>query len=101
MVPSGRQTNHEGEMLGWIHEARDTAAGIVVNPGAWTHTSVALLDALNAYEGPVIEVHVSQIHRREAFRHHSYVSLRADGVVAGFGVAGYVAAVRRVASLLG
>lgn len=96
-----RQTNHEGEMLGWIHEARDTAAGIVVNPGAWTHTSVALLDALNAYEGPVIEVHVSQIHRREAFRHHSYVSLRADGVVAGFGVAGYVAAVRRVASLLG
>ena len=95
-----RQTNHEGEMLDWIHAARGTVGGIVVNPGAWTHTSIALLDALNAYEGPVIEVHISQIHRREAFRHHSYVSRRADGVIAGLGVEGYAAAVRRIVQLL-
>ena len=96
-----RQTNHEGEMLDRIHAARETAAGLVVNPGAWSHTSVALLDALNAFEGPVIEVHISQIHRREAFRHHSYVSHRADAVIAGCGVQGYALAMLRMRALLG
>ena len=91
------QSNWEGQLIDWIHEARDTAAGIVINPGAFTHTSVAILDALNAYEGPVIEVHISNVHKREGFRHHSYVSLRADGVIAGLGIEGYVAGVRRVA----
>lgn len=95
-----RQTNHEGEMIGWIHAARGAVAGIVINPGAWTHTSVAILDALNAYEGPVIEVHISNIHKRESFRHQSYVSLRADGVIAGCGVEGYGLALRRIATLL-
>jgi 3-dehydroquinate dehydratase II len=89
-----RQSNHEGEIVGWIHEARETAAAIVINPAAYTHTSVAILDALHAFDGPVIEVHLSNVHRREAFRHHSYVSLRADGVIAGLGAAGYRAALR-------
>ncbi len=95
-----RQTNAEHEMIGWIHEARDAARAIVINPAAWTHTSVAILDALNAFEGPVIEVHLSNIHRREAFRHLSYVSLRADGVIAGMGPQGYVLALARVAQLV-
>lgn len=94
------QTNHEGEMLDRIHRARDGSAGIIINPGAWSHSSIALLDALNAFEGPVLEVHISNIHRREAFRHHSHVSLRADGVIAGFGTEGYLLALRRMASLL-
>ena len=96
-----RQSNHEGVLVDWIHEAREEAAAIVINPAALTHTSVAILDALHAFEGPVIEVHLTNVHRREAFRHHSYVSLRADGVIAGLGVEGYEAAVRRVRSLLG
>lgn len=94
-----RQSNHEGQLIDWIQEARGGAFGIVINPGAFTHTSVAILDALNAFDGPVLEVHVSNIHRRESFRHLSYVSLRAEGVIAGFGVEGYVAAVRRMVSL--
>ncbi|MBK8770627.1 MAG: type II 3-dehydroquinate dehydratase [Rhizobiales bacterium] len=95
-----RQSNSEGELVGWIHEAREKAKGIIINPGAYTHTSIAILDALNAFEGPVLEVHVSNVHKREAFRHHSYVSLRADGVIAGFGVEGYALAMRRMGSLL-
>ncbi|RWR09982.1 type II 3-dehydroquinate dehydratase [Paenirhodobacter populi] len=95
------QTNWEGQMIDWIHEARQTACGIVINPGAWTHTSVAILDALNTFEGPVIECHISNVHKREPFRHHSYVSLRADGVIAGLGIEGYALAVRRICSLLG
>lgn len=95
-----RQSNREYELIDWIHGARDGAGGIVINPGAFSHTSVAILDALNAFEGPVIEVHVSNIHKREAFRHHSYVSLRADGVIAGLGVEGYLLALRRMATLL-
>ncbi|ARC89236.1 type II 3-dehydroquinate dehydratase [Rhodovulum sp. MB263] len=95
------QSNHEGALVDWIHEARQSAAAIVINPAAFTHTSVALLDALNAFDGPVIEVHISNVHRREPFRHRSYVSLRADGVIAGCGVEGYELALRRVASLLG
>jgi 3-dehydroquinate dehydratase-2 len=96
-----RQSNHEGVLIDWVQEARGTAGGIVINPGAFTHTSIALLDALNAFAGQVIEVHISQVHRREAFRHHSYVSLRADGVIAGLGTEGYEAALRRMATLLG
>lgn len=94
-----RQSNHEGQIIDWIHGARDTAAAIVINPAAHTHTSVAILDALKAFEGPVIEVHISNVHQREAFRHHSYVSLRADGVIAGCGTQGYLLALRRVAAL--
>jgi len=94
------QSNHEGQIIDWIHEARDSAAGIIINPAAFTHTSVAILDALNAYDGPVIEVHISNVHKREAFRHHSYISARADGVIAGFGTEGYTLALRRMASLL-
>ena len=95
-----QQSNHEGQLVDWIQEARVAASGIVINPGAYTHTSVAILDALNAFDGPVIEVHISNIHKRESFRHHSYVSLRADGVIAGLGTEGYQAALRRMATLL-
>jgi 3-dehydroquinate dehydratase II len=95
------QSNHEGQIIEWIHEAREVACGIVINPGAFTHTSVAILDALNAFDGPVIEVHISQVHKREAFRHHSFVSYRADGVIAGLGLEGYAAAVRRICQLVG
>jgi len=94
------QSNHEGVVIHTIHEARQKAQGIVINPGAFTHTSVAILDALNAFEGPVIEVHISNVHKRESFRHHSYVSLRADAVIAGMGTEGYQAAIRRMATLL-
>lgn len=94
------QSNHEGQLVDWIQQARGTSAGIIINPGAYSHTSVAILDALNAFEGVVIEVHISQIHKREAFRHHSYVSHRADGVIAGCGTEGYLLALRRIASLL-
>ena len=94
------QSNHEGEIIDTIHRARDLAAGIIINPAAYTHTSVAILDALNAFDGPVLEVHISNVHKRESFRHHSYVSLRADGVIAGFGVQGYELALRRMAVLL-
>jgi 3-dehydroquinate dehydratase-2 len=94
------QSNHEGQLIDWIQEARGNSAGIIINPGAYTHTSVAILDALNTYEGPVLEVHISNIHKREAFRQHSYVSLRADGVIAGFGTEGYLLALRRMAGLL-
>ena len=94
-----RQSNHEGELVDWIQEAREKACGIAINPAAYTHTSVAILDALSAFEGPVIEVHISNIHKREAWRHHSYVSLRADGIIAGLGIEGYAAAVRRICNL--
>jgi 3-dehydroquinate dehydratase-2 len=93
------QSNHEGQLVDWIHEARDKAAGIIINPAAYTHTSVAILDALNAFEGPVLEVHISNVHKREAFRHHSYVSVRAEGVIAGFGTEGYQLALRRMRTL--
>jgi 3-dehydroquinate dehydratase-2 len=95
------QSNREYEIIDWIHAARDEAAGIVINPAAFTHTSVAILDALNTFDHPVIEVHISNVHKREAFRHHSYVSLRADGVIAGLGTEGYQLAIRRIASLTG
>jgi len=94
------QSNSEGQLIDWIHEAREKAEGIIINPGAYSHTSIAILDALSAFEGPVLEVHVSNIHKREAFRHHSHVSSRADGVMAGFGVQGYSLALQRMAHLV-
>ena len=96
-----RQSNWEGQIVDWIHEARENAVGIIINPAALTHTSVAVLDALQAFNGPVIEVHISQVHKRENFRHQSYVSHRADAVMAGFGVHGYALAMQHMAKLLG
>ncbi len=90
---AARQSNHEGELIDAIHAARvDGTTAIIINPAAYTHTSVAILDALNAFDDTVIEVHLSNVHKRESFRHHSYVSLRADGVIAGLGSQGYLAA---------
>ncbi|MBO0663647.1 type II 3-dehydroquinate dehydratase [Jiella sp. MQZ9-1] len=94
------QSNREYEIIDWIHEARETAAAIVINPGAFSHTSIAILDALNAFDGIVLEVHISNIHRRESFRHHSFVSHRAEGVIAGFGTNGYDFALTRAAQLI-
>ena len=94
------QSNREYEIIDWVHEARETASGIVINPAAFTHTSVAILDALNTFDHPIIEVHISNVHKREAFRHHSYVSPIASGVIAGFGTQGYVLAIQRLARLL-
>ena len=94
------QSNREYEIIDWIHEAREIAGGIVINPAAFTHYSVAILDALNAFDALVIEVHISNVHKREEFRHNSFVSMRADGVIAGFGTQGYLLALRRVAHLL-
>jgi 3-dehydroquinate dehydratase-2 len=95
-----RQTNHEGQLVDWIQEARGSADGIILNAGALTHTSVAVLDALNAAEVPVIEVHLSNIFRRERFRHHSYVSLAATGGIFGLGPQGYELALEAIASLI-
>jgi 3-dehydroquinate dehydratase-2 len=96
-----RQSNHEGEIVDWIHEARRTQAlAIVINPAGYSHTSVAILDALVASEVPVFEVHITNIHARESFRHHSYVSGVAKGVLCGFGVEGYGLALDGVAALL-
>lgn len=95
-----RQSNHEGQLIDWVHEARDHGSGLIVNAGGLTHTSIALLDALQAAELPVIEVHLSNIFRREPFRHHSYVSLAAKGVICGLGAKGYELAVEAMADLL-
>ncbi len=94
------QSNREYEIVDWIHEARETAVGIIINPAAFTHYSVAILDALNTFDYPVIEVHISNVHKREEFRHKSFVSLRADGVIAGLGTQGYTLALRRLALLI-
>lgn len=94
------QSNHEGALIDAIHAARTDCAGIIINPGAYSHTSVAIPDALTSVELPVAEVHLSNIHRREAFRHHSYVSAIADVVIAGAGPAGYEYAVRYLAGRL-
>jgi len=95
-----RQTNGEGELVTWVQECRARAAGIVINPAGYTTTSIALLDALLASELPVIEVHISNIHRREEFRHHSFVSKAAVGVICGLGVRGYALALQAMADLL-
>jgi 3-dehydroquinate dehydratase-2 len=92
-----RQTDSEGELLGWLHEAADSGDAVIINPGGWSHTSVVLPDALAALTGPVVEVHISNIAAREEFRHHSYVSAVADGVITGLGVQGYVLALRWLA----
>ena len=96
-----RQTNSEGELVTWVQECRARAAGIIINPAGYTTTSIALLDALLLTELPVIEVHITNIHRREEFRHHSYVSKAATGVICGLGVAGYALAMRAMAELVG
>lgn len=95
-----RQTNGEGELVSWVQECRGRANGIVINPAAYTHTSIALLDALYAVELPVIEIHISNIHRREEFRHHSYVSQVARGVICGLGVRGYAHALQAMADII-
>lgn len=95
-----RQTNHEGELVTWVQEARTAARGLIVNAAAYTHTSVALLDALLAVDRPVVEVHLSNIHKREPFRHHSYVSKAAQGMICGFGSHGYVLALDALARLI-
>ena len=95
------QSNREYELIDWIHEAREIAGGIVINPAGFSHTSVSILDALKMCEMPILEVHISNIHQREAFRHHSYVSAVASGIIAGCGTQGYVLALHRVARLIG
>jgi 3-dehydroquinate dehydratase II len=95
-----RQSNHEGTLVDWIQEARTGASGIVLNPAGYTTTSIAILDALLAAEVPVVEVHITNIHQREEFRHHSYVSKAATAVIAGAGVHGYELAVRHLARLV-
>jgi 3-dehydroquinate dehydratase II len=95
-----RQTNHEGELVDWIQEARTASSGVILNAGAYTHTSVAVHDALRALDTPVVEVHLSNPQAREDFRHHSFVSLAATGTIAGFGAHGYVLAVDALANLI-
>lgn len=92
-----RQTDHEGEMLGWLHGAADTGTPVVLNAGAWTHYSIAVRDACASLTAPLIEVHISNVHTREQFRHHSFISEVATGVIIGLGVAGYPLALRWIA----
>jgi 3-dehydroquinate dehydratase II len=96
-----RQSNHEGDIVDWLQEARHDACGVIINPGAFTHTSIAILDAIIATELPVIEVHISNIHAREEFRRHSYVSTVAKALLCGFGIEGYGLAIDGLAALLG
>ena len=100
LVIDFRQSNTEGELVSWIQEAIEKFDGIIINPAAYTHTSVAILDALKMVKGPVIELHISNPHTRESFRHKSYVSLAATGIIAGLGVAGYRLAIDAMAELL-
>lgn len=96
-----RQTDFEGEMLGWLHQAADDGTPVVLNPAAWTHYSVAVRDACSQLTAPLLEVHISNVHKREEFRHHSYISAVAEGVIAGLGVQGYALAIRWLAEKLG
>ncbi|HZA92211.1 MAG TPA: type II 3-dehydroquinate dehydratase [Gemmatimonadales bacterium] len=95
-----RQSNHEGQIIDWVQEARGRAAGLMINPAGFTSTSIAILDALKTFSGPIIEVHLSNIHQRESYRHHSYVSYAATGVIMGLGAQGYVRAVDALAVML-
>jgi 3-dehydroquinate dehydratase-2 len=95
-----RQSNHEGELVTWIQEARSTSAGIIINPAAYTHTSVAILDALLTCEVPIIELHLSNPHKRDQFRHRSYISRVATGIIAGFGARGYEIALDALAGMI-
>lgn len=95
-----RQTNSEAQMIDWIHEAIDEGCGIIINPAAFTFTSIAILDALKMFPGPIIELHISNIHRREPYYHHSYVSKVATGVIAGLGTNGYRIAVRALRNMI-
>jgi 3-dehydroquinate dehydratase-2 len=95
-----RQSNHEGQLVDWIQEARESADGIIINAGAYTHTSIAILDALRASELPIVEVHLSNIFAREPYRHHSYISAIARGVICGFGSQSYVLALDAIAYVL-
>ena len=95
-----RQTNHEGELITWVQDCRERARGIVINPGGYSHTSIALMDALLAVELPVVEVHLTNIHAREEFRRHSYVSRVANGVICGLGIRGYRLALMALADML-
>jgi 3-dehydroquinate dehydratase-2 len=101
LAVSCRQSNHEGELVGWIQEARGNMAGLVVNAGALTHSSVAILDALSILDMPIVEVHLSNIFARESFRHHSYISPVATGVICGLGAQGYILALDAIARLTG
>jgi len=92
-----RQTNSEAEMIGWLHDAADAGHAVVINAGAWTHTSIAIRDAASMLTAPMVEVHLSNVHAREEFRHHSYLSAVASGVIVGLGFKGYVAALRYLA----
>ncbi len=92
-----RQTDHEGEMLGWLHAAADTSTPVVLNAGAWTHYSIAVRDACASLTAPLVEVHISNVHQREEFRHHSYLSAVATGTIVGLGIAGYGLALRWIA----
>jgi 3-dehydroquinate dehydratase-2 len=96
-----RQSNHEGVLIDWIQEAREKSCGIIMNPGAYTHTSLALYDALRAFDKPIIEVHLSNPQAREQFRRHSYVGMAATGSICGFRDTGYVLAVDAMAKLIG
>jgi 3-dehydroquinate dehydratase-2 len=92
-----RQTDHEGVMISWLHEAADTATPVVLNAAAWTHYSIAVRDAAAQLSAPLVEVHISNVHARELFRHHSYISAIASGVIVGLGVEGYPLALRWIA----
>jgi 3-dehydroquinate dehydratase-2 len=96
-----RQTEHEGELLGWLHEAADGGLPVVLNAAAWTHTSVAVRDACAQLTAPLVEVHITNVHAREEFRHHSYISAVASGVIVGLGVSGYALALRWIAERQG
>jgi 3-dehydroquinate dehydratase-2 len=95
-----RQTNSEGELVSWIHEAREKGSGIAINAGAYTHSSIALHDALKAADLPSVEVHLSNVHKREAFRHHSFLAAAVNGVICGFGVESYVLAISALHSII-
>ena len=93
------QSNAEHEIINWIHSAREEASGIIINPAAYSHTSIAILDALTLFDKPIIEVHISNIHKREVFRHNSYVSQKSTAVIAGFGIDGYKIALEKMINL--